>query len=84
MQQMQEDGMVVSERETPDDEPSRWRYSISERGREYLESWAGSLARYQEDIDLFLKVYSGASAREGEQTESEPGRMLMGDFASPL
>ncbi len=63
LQQMKEEGMVLSEQDGAGG-PSRRRYSISEWGKVYLEFWASSLARYQEEVDLFIRVYDGSSLRE--------------------
>ena len=62
LRQMEKDGMVASERDGSDGKRSQRSYSITESGKAYLEFWANSLARYQEEIDLFLKIYSGRSA----------------------
>ena len=62
LQQMEKDGMVASEQDGSDGKRSQRSYSITESGKAYLEFWANSLARYQEEINLFLKIYAGRSA----------------------
>ena len=57
LQQMEEEGLVVSEHEWSDGRLS-WRYSIREPGEAYLEFWANSLARYREEVDFFLHLYN--------------------------
>ena len=58
LRQMEKDGMGASEQDGSDGKRSYRSYSITESGEAYLEFWANSLARYQEEIDLFLKIYS--------------------------
>lgn len=58
LRRMEEEGMVISEHEGSDGRPLRQRYEIMESGEEYLEFWANSLARYQEEVDLFLRTYA--------------------------
>lgn len=62
--QMEEEGMVVTESDGVDGEQPRLRYSITESGEAYLERWASSLARYQEEVDLFFKVYADGGRAE--------------------
>jgi poly-beta-hydroxybutyrate-responsive repressor len=59
LQRMEDEGRVVSGRHELDGGMSRWRYSITQSGEDYLESWADSLERYQEEIDLFFRAYAG-------------------------
>ena len=63
LRQMEGEGMVLSEGDGLDRVLSRRKYSITESGEAYLEFWANSLARYQEDIDLFLRAYAERSAQ---------------------
>jgi poly-beta-hydroxybutyrate-responsive repressor len=57
--QMENDGMVVSESDGSGRGLSRRWCSIADPGEVYLESWAGSLTRYQEEVNLFFKIYEG-------------------------
>jgi PadR family transcriptional regulator PadR len=58
LQQMEKEGMVVSERDGSHGRLSRRKYSIAEPGEVYLEFWANSLLRYREEVDFFLRLYS--------------------------
>lgn len=58
---MESEDLVVSERDGLDHGPTRRWYSITAPGESYLESWADSLARYQEEIGLFFALYEGAA-----------------------
>jgi PadR family transcriptional regulator PadR len=58
LQQMEEEGMVVSKYDASDGRLSRRRYSISEPGEAYVEFWANSLTRYQEEVNFFLHLYN--------------------------
>lgn len=62
LRQMEVEGLVASERDGPDDLPLRRLYSITESGQDHLEVWVDSLARYQEEVDLFMAVYAGKYA----------------------
>ena len=61
LRRMESEGLVVSERDGSDYGLTRRWYSITAPGESYLESWAGSLARYQEEIDLFFALYEGSA-----------------------
>jgi DNA-binding PadR family transcriptional regulator len=61
LRQMEEEGLVVSERDALDGGP--WVYAITELGEAYLEFWAKSLTWYREEVDLFFEVYAGGTAR---------------------
>lgn len=56
LRRLEQEGMVLSQREGTDCRLSRRRYSITELGETYLESYASSLADYRESMDLFLDV----------------------------
>ena len=58
LQQLEEEGMVISEYDGLDGRFSRRRYSIAGPGEAYLEFWANSLTRYQEEVDFFLCLYN--------------------------
>lgn len=62
LQQMVDEGSVVSEPQGLDGEMSRWRFSITRSGEDHLQFWADSLGRYQEEIDLFFRAYAGKTA----------------------
>lgn len=62
LQRMEDEGRVASEHHGLDGEMSRRRFSITQSGEDYLESWVDSLARYQEEIDLFFRAYAGKTA----------------------
>ena len=58
LRQMEAQGLLVSEHDGFEFDPSRRRYSITEAGRAYLEFWAASLSQYREEIDLFFRLYN--------------------------
>ncbi len=62
--QMEKEGIILYKRDGIDCRLPRRKYSITEAGEDYLESWANSLAEYREDMDLFLEVYAGEIERE--------------------
>lgn len=57
LRQMEVEGLILSEHDGFEFDPSRRRYSITEAGRAYLEFWAASLSQYREEIDLFFQLY---------------------------
>jgi poly-beta-hydroxybutyrate-responsive repressor len=63
LRQMENEGIVLSERDGFDCRLPRRKYSITELGEDYLEFWASSLAEYREDMDLFLEVYAKGIGR---------------------
>ena len=63
LRQMEGEGLVLSGGNRLDRRLPLHKYSITELGEAYLEFWANSLARYQEDIDLFLRAYAERSAQ---------------------
>jgi poly-beta-hydroxybutyrate-responsive repressor len=61
LQQMEKEGVLVSEDDGFDRMLSRHRYSITELGDAYLEYLADALVQYGEEIDLFLRLYNKQS-----------------------
>jgi PadR family transcriptional regulator, regulatory protein PadR len=70
LQQMEKEGVLVSEDERFDRELSRRRYSITESGDAYLEYLADALTQYGEEIDLFLRLYNEQLTRESRLKHS--------------
>jgi DNA-binding PadR family transcriptional regulator len=67
--QMEREGMVLSERDgSGKGLPRRW-CSITASGEAYLKTWAGSLARYGEVVDLPLAFTRGSRARPEARRE---------------
>ena len=67
--QMKREGMVLSERDgSGKGLPRRW-CSITASGEAYLKTWAGSLARYGEVVDLPLAFTRGSRARPEARRE---------------
>jgi poly-beta-hydroxybutyrate-responsive repressor len=64
LQQMENEGVLVSEDDGFDRELSRRRYSITESGDAYLEYLADALMQYGEKIDLFFWLYNKPLTRE--------------------
>jgi poly-beta-hydroxybutyrate-responsive repressor len=64
LQQMENEGVLVSEGDGFDRELSRRRYSITESGDAYLEYLADALTQYGEKIDLFFRLYNKQLTRE--------------------
>jgi len=71
---MQNEGLVLSERDGFDCRLPRRKYSITEAGEDYLEFWASSLAEYRENMDLFLEAYAGGSGtRHADERRARSG-----------
>jgi len=67
--QMEREGMMLSERNgSGHGLPRRW-HSITASGEAYLKTWAGSLARYGEVVDLPLAFMRGPRARPEARRE---------------
>ena len=64
LQQMEKEGVLISEDDGFDRELSRRRYSITKLGDDYLEYLANALAQYGEEIDLFFQFFDKQLARE--------------------
>jgi poly-beta-hydroxybutyrate-responsive repressor len=64
LQQMENEGVLVSEDDEFDRELSRRRYSITESGDAYLEYLADALMQYGENMDLFFRLYNKPLTRE--------------------
>jgi DNA-binding PadR family transcriptional regulator len=60
--QMEWEGMVLCDHEGDGLRLPGW-YEITEAGESYLEFWADSMLRYQEEIDLFFKLYTQRRVR---------------------
>jgi hypothetical protein len=61
---MEQEGVVLSERDGFDCRLARRRYSATQLGEAYLKSCAGYLAEYRESMDLFLGIYAGEAVRK--------------------
>lgn len=61
--QMEQKGLVSCDRQGDEYRLPRRQYQTTGLGEAYLEFWANSLARYREEIDLFLGTYTGAPAK---------------------
>jgi poly-beta-hydroxybutyrate-responsive repressor len=72
LQQMENEGVLVSEDDGSDRELSRRRYSITESGDAYLEYLADALMQYGEKIDLFLRLYNKPLIREPRLKHDSP------------
>lgn len=55
---MQEEGLIVSNRNGGEVLLSRWTFEPTEAGEAYLEFWAHSLMRYREEMDRFFRIYN--------------------------
>lgn len=58
LQQIENEGLIVSELQGLDYNLSRQRYAITELGEAYLEYLANALAQYQKEIDRFFQIYN--------------------------
>jgi PadR family transcriptional regulator, regulatory protein PadR len=71
LRQMEKDGIVESTWETSKGGPARRMYSITDAGKTYLDFWAKSLEQYQQTMEAFFRLYTGASARKEEDQEKK-------------
>jgi PadR family transcriptional regulator, regulatory protein PadR len=58
LRQLEKDNMVKSEWDTTSGGPAKRVYSITDGGKQYLESWAVVLEQYQKMLDQFFNVYT--------------------------
>jgi PadR family transcriptional regulator, regulatory protein PadR len=71
LRQMEKDGIVESTWETSKGGPARRMYSITDAGKTYLDFWAKSLEQYQQTMEAFFRLYTGAPARKEEDQEKK-------------
>jgi poly-beta-hydroxybutyrate-responsive repressor len=57
LRQMEKDGLLVSGWDTSHDGPARRLYSLTDSGRNYLNSWAAALHGYQVMLDRFFQLH---------------------------
>jgi PadR family transcriptional regulator, regulatory protein PadR len=57
LRQMEEEGLVLSARDGGEHRLARRWFEITDQGRAYLEFWADSLKKYQEEMDAFFEIY---------------------------
>lgn len=74
LRQMQKEGLVVSESDGFDRDPSQRRYSITGLGKAYLECLANALTQYRKEMDLFLRFYDEQYASGSRGRSSEASR----------
>lgn len=67
LHQMEQEGLLVSNRRGAEVLLSGWWFEPTEAGMAYLEFWTDSLANYREEIDRFLEL------RERLNPDREPG-----------
>ncbi|HJV46467.1 MAG TPA: poly-beta-hydroxybutyrate-responsive repressor [Bacillota bacterium] len=58
LRQLEKDNMVKSVWDTTSGGPAKRVYSITDAGKEYLESWATVLEQYQRMLDQFFNMYT--------------------------
>jgi PadR family transcriptional regulator, regulatory protein PadR len=71
LRQMEKEGVVESTWETSKGGPARRMYSITDAGKAYLDFWAKSLEQYQQTMDTFFRLYTGAPMRPEDGEEEE-------------
>jgi PadR family transcriptional regulator, regulatory protein PadR len=66
LRQLEKDGLVESGWDTSKDGPARRLYTLTDAGRDYLNTWAASLRGYQMMLDHFFSLYPAppGAARE--------------------
>lgn len=74
LRQMEKEGLVVSESDGFDRDPSQRRYSITGLGKAYLECLANALTQYRKEMGLFLRIYDEQYASESRGRSSETSR----------
>ncbi len=57
LRSLEEDGLVHSRWDTERAGPARRRYSLTNKGKEYLESWVSTVRQDRERLDRFLTAY---------------------------
>lgn len=67
LRQMEKDGIVESTWETSKGGPARRMYSITDAGKTYLDFWAKSLEQYQQTMEAFFRLYTGAPRRKEDE-----------------
>jgi PadR family transcriptional regulator, regulatory protein PadR len=59
LRQLEKEGKIKSEWETPTGGPARRVYSLTGTGDDFLRMWAMGLDQYRQSLDFFFKLYSG-------------------------
>ena len=67
LRQMEKDGIVESTWETSKGGPARRMYTITDAGKTYLDFWAKSLEQYQQTMEAFFRLYTGAPPRKEDE-----------------
>ena len=65
LRQMKNEGIVVSESESPGSEPCWLRYSITALGGAYIEYLANVLGQYRKEVNLLFRFYKEQHMPEG-------------------
>ena len=61
LREMEQEGWVASEWDTRESGPPRRIYRVTPFGESYLSEWIEDLRAMKEELDRFLKAYSGGS-----------------------
>lgn len=56
LRSMEKRGLLTSQLTESESGPARREYALTDSGRQCLERWVGSLARYRETIDAILNL----------------------------
>ena len=59
LRRMEHDGLIVSRWQHGEFGPARREYELTERGREHLDHWVGSLKVRMKQIESFISYYKG-------------------------
>lgn len=62
LRDMRKNGLISFDGDGSASRIVRRRYGITARGEQRLQFWSESFERYQDDVDLFLRLYSNESA----------------------
>ncbi|MDQ6672993.1 MAG: helix-turn-helix transcriptional regulator [Chloroflexota bacterium] len=71
LRQLEKDGLLHSSWEAGLSGPARRVYSLTDVGRTWLDSWAGTLSMYRRMLDQFFGLYTGGAAGHSRDTRKQ-------------
>lgn len=71
LRQLEEQGVIRSAWDTETKGPARRVYSLTDLGSTMLQSWAGAMNLYRQQLDLFFRMYGMMPPSAPPDTEDE-------------
>lgn len=77
LRRLEKENLINSGWQTGDYGPAKRVYSLTDGGKEFLETWAGAMEKYQKILDRFFELYTqqwDISEKTGSENHLKPSK----------